>query len=235
MFRRSVGWFLPWVAAMTFSSTAGAGNPLVQVPSDFASSPAHSYAALAAEACYQMLDDRVIAYERASAGPLVDAPVHLTGPLHGVTFKHVHPRTSGTVLDCRLLLALDDFAGLLKDNGIHEVGYVAAYRPDRSGKSKPGQRHPAGLAMDIAWFGREDGERLVVERDYAGRVGAKTCGRGAQEPAADHEHSAALRKIVCETGEARLFNLFLTPNYNRDHHDHVHVEVRRNTRWFLVQ
>ena len=235
MLRRSVGWFVPLLAAMTFSPAAGAGNPLVQAPSDFASSPAHGYAVMQAEACYQMLDDRGIAYERASAGPLVDAPVHLTGPLHGVTFKHVHPRTSGTVLDCRLLLALDDFAMLLRDHDVHEVGYVAAYRPDRSGKSKPGQRHPAGLAMDIAWFAREDGQRLVVEKDYAGHVGSKTCGRGAQKPAADNDHGAALRRIVCDTGKARLFHLFLTPNYDRDHRDHVHVEVRRNIHWFLVQ
>jgi len=235
MRHKSVGWIVPLVAAMTFAPAAGAANPLVEVPTDYAATPAHSYAGMDAEPCYQMLDDRAIPYERASSGPLVEAPVQLTGPLHGVTFKHLHPRASGAVLDCRLLLALDDFAALLRAHQVTEVGYVAAFRPDHSGKAKPGQRHPAGLAMDIAWFRQEDGQQLGMEKDYEGRVGAKTCGRRAQEPAPGNEHASTLRKLVCDTGKARLFNLLLTPNYDIDHRDHMHVEVRRNIHWFLVQ
>ena len=226
---------LPLVAVLVCAPTAQAGNPFVEVPADYASTPAHTYAQLDAPSCYQTLEDRGIAYERATAGPLVDAPVRLTGSLHDVTFTHVHPRANGAVLDCRLLLALDDFSVLLREHEVTQVGFVAAYRPDRTGKAKPGRRHPAGLAMDIAWFERDDGARLVVDSDYVGRVGAKTCGLRAQQPPAGNEHAAAIRSLVCDTAKERLFHLFLTPNYNRDHHDHVHVEVRRDVQWFLVQ
>lgn len=234
MRQKSLG-LLSLLVTSTTSPLAGAGNPLVEAPADYATTPAHAYAEMTSEACLQMLDDRAIAYERASGGPLVEAPVHLAGPLRDVHFRHVHTRRSGSVMDCRLVLALDDFAQVLKDQGVAEVGYLAAYRPDPSGTAKEGQRHPAALAMDIAWFQLDDGKKLVVERDFEGQVGAKTCGRRAHQPDPDSENARALRKLVCDTGKARLFHLLLTPNYDPEHRNHLHVEVRRGVRWFLVQ
>jgi hypothetical protein len=35
--------------------------------------------------------------------------------------------------------------------------------------------------------------------------------------------------------EARVFNLLLSPHYDRRHRDHFHFEVRRGVRWFLTQ
>lgn len=235
MRKKSVGWAGWALSLTTIAASAQAGNPYVEAPRDYASTPAHAYAEMDSDACLGALDERQIAYERASAGALVDAPVVLTGPLHGVSFKHVHPRASGAVLDCRLALALDDFAELLVQHHIVEVGFVAAFRPDASGRAKPGQRHPAGLAMDIQWFRRDDGQRLVVLDDYEGRVGAKTCGARAQAPAAENERGRSIRKLVCDAANARMFHLLLTPNYDTEHHDHVHVEVRRDVQWFLVQ
>jgi hypothetical protein len=234
MRRKSLG-LLSLLVTTTISPLAGAGNPLVETPANYAGAPAHAYAEMTSEVCLQMLEDRAIAYERATAGPLVDAPVLLTGPLREVHFRHVHARANGAVMDCRLVLALDDFAQVLREQGVVEVGYLAAYRPDPSGMAKEGQRHPAALAMDIAWFQRDDGKKLVVERDFQGRVGARTCGRRAQQPDSDNESARALRKLVCDTGKARLFHLVLTPNYDPEHRNHVHVEVRRGVRWFLVQ
>jgi len=226
---------LPLLAVMTLAPVAGAGNPLVQAPADYEATPAHAYGEMTSEPCLQMLRDRSIPFEQATAGPLVETPVSLSGPLHGVTFRHVHARTSGAVMDCRLVLALDDFAQVLAEHGVVEAGYVAAYRPDATGSAKPGQRHPSGLAIDIAWFGRQDGQRWVVEKDFAGRPGARTCGRGAETPDPSAESATMLRKLVCEAGKTRSFHLVLTPNYDSEHRDHVHLEVRRNVRWFLVQ
>ena len=220
---------------MTLAPVADAGNPLAQVPSDYEATPAHAYGQMTSEQCLQMLQDRSIAYEQATAGPLVETPVSLTGPLHGVIFRHVHARASGAVMDCRLVLALDDFAQVLAEHGVKEAGYAAAYRPDATGTAKPGQRHPSGLAIDIAWFGRQDGQRLVVEKDFGGRPGARTCGHRAENADPSHESAAMLRKLVCEAGKTRSFHLVLTPNYDHEHRDHVHLEVRRNVRWFLVQ
>ncbi|HEY0990404.1 MAG TPA: extensin family protein, partial [Kofleriaceae bacterium] len=63
--------------------------------------------------------------------------------------------------------------------------------------------------------------------------GAKTCGEGAgPHPATDA--ALALRAILCETVDARLFNVVLTPNYNRPHKNHFHLEVTAGVSWFLV-
>ena len=34
--------------------------------------------------------------------------------------------------------------------------------------------------------------------------------------------------------EAQLFNVVLTPNYNKPHANHFHLEVTRGVKWFLV-
>ena len=227
-------------AVTLLSASAEAGDPYVVVPRDYAATPANAYADLDAEPCLAQLDERGVPYEHLKDVPLVDAPVRIAGPIHGVTFTHLRqhvasaPPSEGSVLDCRLLLALDDFALLLEERGITELGYISAYRRDRTGRAKPGERHPSALAIDVAWLRHGDGWRWDVERDFGGKIGAKTCGARAQAPEPATERATSLRKFLCDTGRQRLFHLLLTPNYDRDHHDHVHLEVRRNIRWFLV-
>jgi hypothetical protein len=99
----------------------------------------------------------------------------------------------------------------------------------------PGERHPSGLAMDVAWLEKSDGTRLEIERDFGAHIGARTCGQGAQAPARGAVAARELRKIVCDAASMHLFNVLLTPNYDSGHYNHVHLEVRRNIRWFLVQ
>lgn len=225
-------------------SSAGAAlaaNPYASVPADYESSPAYRFAGYQGEECLAELDRRAVPYTRAADREGVDMPVRLTGPLHGVSFTLANrtPEQAATapaaVLDCRLALALDELGSFLSERGIREVGYRAAYRAVDGQNVKPGQRHPAGLAMDVLWFGRSDGVRLSVARDFHGQVGAKTCGRNAQRPQPGTERALELRQLLCDLGSRRWFNLVLTPNYDRDHHDHVHLEVRRFVRWFLVQ
>ena len=43
-----------------------------------------------------------------------------------------------------------------------------------------------------------------------------------------------LRSILCEAVSRRLFNVVLTPNYNRPHKNHFHLEVSAGVKWFLV-
>ena len=41
--------------------------------------------------------------------------------------------------------------------------------------------------------------------------------------------------VVCEMDEKKSFNLILSPHYDWGHRDHLHMEVRSDIRWFLVQ
>ena len=43
-----------------------------------------------------------------------------------------------------------------------------------------------------------------------------------------------LRTILCDTVAKHLFNVVLTPNYNRPHHNHFHLEVTLGAKWFLL-
>ena len=98
---------------------------------------------------------------------------------------------------------------------------------------KTATRHPGGLAIDAAKFVRRDGTKLVVERDFHGRIGAKTCGPGTGPQPATPD-ALELRKIVCDAAQAKLFNVALTPDFNRPHYNHFHLEVTANTRWFYL-
>ena len=47
--------------------------------------------------------------------------------------------------------------------------------------------------------------------------------------------TTALRAIVCEVAAQYLFNVILTPNFNRPHRNHVHLDLTAGKRWFIVR
>ncbi len=162
------------------------------------------------------------------------APLRLDGPLSGVKFRSNLPaakaRTSPyDVYDCRLVLALDDFAKVLSKHDIVEVMHLSVWRPvsAKTPLKGPGRRHTGALAIDAAIFKTSDGKSLSVEKDFHGRIGAKPC------PAP--ESASELRKIACEANDQRLFNVLLTPDYNWAHRNHFHLEVTAGVKWTLVR
>ena len=82
------------------------------------------------------------------------------------------------------------------------------------------------------WPFCRDGHALDVEDHFSGRIGAKTCGDGARPRKATPE-STKLRALLCETVAAGIFNIVLTPNFNRAHRNHFHLEIT-GAQWFLV-
>jgi hypothetical protein len=95
----------------------------------------------------------------------------------------------------------------------------------------PGTRHPAGLAIDVGGLRKRDGRWLSVGIHFAGKIGDKTCGEGAQVP--ESPEARELRSIVCESADLGIFTYVLTPNYNAAHVDHYHMEIKPGVRWFL--
>ncbi|MBX3191117.1 MAG: extensin family protein [Labilithrix sp.] len=199
---------------------------------------ASRYAAMDRASCEAELAKRRIVFERVEEARGVVAPLRLRGTLGGVEIRSMLPaaqrRTSVyEIYDCRLVLALDDFARILNKYEIVEVVHFSVYRPPpaRAVANGPGRRHGGALAIDIGLFKTRDGKTISVEKDFHGRIGGKPCAgtRPKAEPA------ATLRKIVCEAAEAQLFNVMLTPDYNRQHKNHFHFEVAAKSRWVFLR
>jgi hypothetical protein len=214
--------------------------------------PAARYGALDGGACARQLAERGIASATATAVG-VDRPLRIAGALHGIVF-HGAGVASGSkrsifeVADCRLVLALDDFAAQLARRGIVAVDHFSMYRPlptpsarrnpkgvarhqPKRRTGKPSQ-HALGLAIDIGAFVKADGSRLVIKTDWHGAIGDAPCAAPPREPTPE---ALELRSIVCEARRAGLFNVILTPDANVEHADHVHLDITRDARWFILE
>src|SRR5579883_949929 len=99
--------------------------------------PASRYGQLEADACEAELARRGASFVRVESARGVLAPLRLTGPLHGVAFHSGVPASQRAsapweIVDCRLALALDDFAQQLSVHDVVEVVHYSIYRPPSS-------------------------------------------------------------------------------------------------------
>lgn len=206
---------------------------------DGTGTPAYRYGRMTAEECEAELVTREIPFiAEPSRGVL--AGVRLTGPLHGVTFRtrqaaEARATSRWEIADCRLVLALDDMAAVLETHGIVEVQHYSMYRPpaDSWPEAKLATRHAGALALDAGRFVDREGVVYDVDDDFSGRIGGRTCGPKAR-PRKPTAKATALRAMLCETVARRLFNVVLTPNHDRPHKNHFHLEVTPGVSWFIV-
>jgi len=215
-------------------------NAPVSAAADPTVTPAFRYANQSRASCEAELTRRSIAFRHVDEARGVLAPLRLAGPLHGVTFHSGLPALQRAtspyeIVDCRLVLALDDFATLLASHDIVEVVHMSMYRPPphRWPSGKIGTRHDGALAIDAGQFVKRDGTVLDIEKDFHGHIGSTTCGPNTG-PSPATPAALELRDIVCDAADQHLFNVELTPDYNWPHRNHLHLEVAANVRWFLV-
>lgn len=215
----------------------GAGQA---IPIPRKDAPALRYGAMSRAACDAELVKRKIPFARAEPTSGVRSPIRLTGPLHGVTIHSASsPRKQAKatyeIFECRLVLALDDFAELAAKKDVVEMQHMSAFRSfkQRGCLSKGSKQHCGALAVDIGTFTKSDGTKLVVDRDFHGKIGQGTCIASAK-PAPSSPESEELWSYVCEAARRTLFNVILTPNFNAAHHNHFHLEVTPGAKWMLV-
>ena len=212
-------------------------NPRVEHPVAAANTPAARYAELTPEVCLAELTARGVPFT-SEPNDAIAAAVRLTGPVRGVEFRSGAPAAERAVspyelADCRLALALDDYAAILARHDVVAVIHYSMFRPPRD-RDRRTSKHQWALAIDVGRLVRRDGSVLSVLDDFHGRIGARpTCGPGAR-PRRDTANARAIRAILCEAIDARLFHIALTPNYNRPHRNHFHLELNPGARWFLT-
>lgn len=217
----SVAWAL---IALNFLAKAG----VTLAPEDPASR-ASGYAVMTGYQCSNEMHHRGIKFEALPSARGVPFPIRLTAPIRGIEFRTYSVKSKMAVydiLDCRLALALDDLAAVWAQRGVTHVSHMSMYRPPSKHlpEGHAGQRHGAGLAIDVGTINFADGSKLVVDQDFGGRLGAPVCGDGAS-PSPRTEAATLLRQMTCEVVASSSFHVVLTPNFNKAHHNHLHLEV----------
>lgn len=140
----------------------------------------------------------------------VENPVEVRGKLGGIVFYASDQRP--LQLDCRLALALEDLAPVFAEHGVTRARFSGAYtyRRTRSGRLS---HHAHGLAIDLhdLEFGAKS---FSILNDFARSVGCSP-------------KNPPVNRLACAMRDERLFEEFLTPDYNFDHRDHLHIAVPR--------
>lgn len=175
-------------------------------------------------ACYSALQAAEVGFERVpearAAG--IAWPIELSGPIAGVKVYGARKNAPTNYLDCRLALALVEWAPLLKRKGVVGLEHYSMYRAEATvDQSTKPSGHALGRAIDVAFFDLRDGRRLSVLGDWKNRT------RGAAPCEADSMNDAEklMRELVCEALDRGLFRTVVTPHYNDAHANHVHLEV----------
>ena len=162
--------------------------------------------------CLAELDRLDVQYQaeplRASAGPacLVENPVRVTAA--------TIPWNQPAMASCRFVLTFDKFereavrplAMRYFGQDIRTVIHLGAYscRTTRSGRES---EHARGAALDLAGVELADGRKILVKTDW----------NSAGKPR-DFLHAVATRACT-------YFNEVLSPDSDRDHFDHIHLDL----------
>jgi hypothetical protein len=193
------------------------------------------YADLTPTACRAELRRRRIPFAAVRSAPGIVDPMRITGTLHDVKFVTPGPKSVHSLLDCRLVLLLDELSGVLAAQDVTTVYVAGFYRPKAHLPGKKAlSQHAFGLAIDIHSFGTKEGRTLVIERDFAGALGTPVCGETASvsPESRDFVH---LRNIVCAITRARAFHYLLTPNHDSAHANHIHGDIKRGAKEHVVR
>jgi hypothetical protein len=192
---------------------------------------------LSPAACLAELGRRKLATKRVGGNVRgIATPLRLNGPIRGVRIAAPGAGSRHGILDCRLVLAIDELARIAAKHGVVAVRADNFYRPGAHlpGKRRTRSQHAHGLAMDVTSFELADGRRLVVERDWQGAIGARACGPEAEldEPS---ETAVLLRNLVCELAREGVFHHLLTPGFDPAHRTHLHLDIKRDARATIVR
>jgi hypothetical protein len=206
------------------------------VPTINAAAPAMKYANLSPAQCRKELAKRKLPV-KAERGNIrgIANPVRIKGHFNEVrVIKPAAPSPFG-LLDCRLVLALDDLTQVLQEFGIRMIYIGSMYRKGaRIAHRGTRSQHSYGLAMDILMMRHADGTLLKVERDWHASIGEAMCGPKAvmHDP---NPSSILFRNVVCEVARRHIFHVMLTPSANRAHHDHFHFDIKRDAKYQTVR
>ncbi len=148
----------------------------------------------------------------------VRTPVKLlTYRLGGVTYRRAwNNKTAPWILDCKTVENLILAGPRLRRAGIATIYWNSAWRFSFVHHTRRLSRHAYGEALDITAIDGSFGYASVIRHYERGRRG---CGSANKT-----RRGAALRRLVCAFTGDGLFKTAFTPDYNRIHRDHIHID-----------
>jgi hypothetical protein len=219
-------------AAPASRGTAGGEQPITvgrtRLPSG------RAIAELPLRECRRILRNAGVQFDvlPSTAAPAIASPLAIRSPMLGIEFDPSNGMAKNGVVDCRLAAALLAWAPILRDAGIERVEHYSTYRPGarvRSTGKTSGHAH--ALAIDAARFFLANGRILEVDVDWDERErGGAPCPVRRSE----NEDGRILRQVVCRAVERGLFQVVITPHHDRDHQNHVHLELVPDVSWSYV-
>lgn len=201
---------------------------------DFGDAPdANALMAMNARRCHAFLREHEVAFTELGRreAPEVEIPVRLAGPIAGVTYTIPWSKDPAsdphTIWDCRLVAAMIPLSRWLAAQGVHEVQYFSALRRGDAARQKPRSQHNLGLGLDILGFRRGDEALAKVEETYPRRT-LRNC--PATTPALGAAVAEVYLALVCVAVEHSLVHTLLTPDHDRAHHNHLHLDLKADQR-----
>lgn len=191
-------------------------------------------ASLPVKECRRLLRSASVRFDPlpSKEAPAIASPLALRSKVLGVAFEPANGMAKNGHVDCRLAVALLAWAPILRDAGVVRVEHYSTYRPGarvRGNGKVSGHAH--ALAIDAARFHLDDGRVLEVLEDWDERErGGDPC------PVRRSEDDAGriLRQVVCRAVERDIFQVVITPHHDRDHQNHVHLELVPDVDWSYV-
>ncbi len=205
--------------------------------------PATRFANISVAECRKQLNltgDLGQAFQRLGPQNGVASPMRITGSVGPIDFRVPPTNVPFGVLDCRQALLWIQLIPLLSRHEVVGIRVDNFYRDRSRIRGSKKSQHAYGLAADIVSFSFKDGRELNIDDDFMGRRGEPPCGpsanihpyKGATE--AQIEGAIRLRNLICELGRVGAFHHILTPNYNQAHESHLHVDLKRDNKWFSI-
>ncbi|MFZ9885946.1 MAG: extensin family protein [Myxococcota bacterium] len=142
----------------------------------------------------------------------INDAVELRAQVGGIVFERFDGPPEPTLLvSAELGVALLKTARVLEELGVRKVLHMGTFNCRTIRGTTKLSRHGLGGAIDVFGFVMADGARYLVKSDWE-RVPARSGGK-------------LLASVVERLTAAGLFRVILTPEYNRDHEDHFHLDV----------
>lgn len=137
-------------------------------------------------------------------------PIKVTSDLGGI--RYVATGGLPLIVDCRFALTLMRLGPMLREIGVSALHYSGAYVYRMSSKGRL-SLHANGLAIDIHEV-TVHGEQLTVKKAFARGLG-DSC----------ESNFPPLNRVACHLKRSGAFKEMLTPDYDADHHDHLHLAI----------